>query len=312
MCKVGIIGVGKVGTRLAEELARSRMCSEIHLWNRSIAKLRGTLSSLRVWSHIERLESVFHELAFSRVNSLDLIILAIKDDYDPRILMDNEEYPSWFPVDLRTVGLRSDAPLVFDICRRLGDFGGRILVVTNPVDILCTLMKRWIPNAEIIGLGCSIDSSRLAFSLSGYQVKRVAGTQCLVGGEHGRNLVVIKSLWSSQARRVFKAHILADSARIGVRIVKDLGFTLQDCCSVFASDIAWIIGRNQEEKVKCLSVWNDVASVGWPVTRGKNGCKLTVIRTISEGERKKLHAIERDLSLLAGKIQREMFPEFRV
>lgn len=100
------------------------------------------------------------------------------------------------PNETRLDLLRDNAAIVRDIGARLKDFEGVIVMVTNPVDVLTSVMTEasGLPPSRVIGTGTMLDTARLRQVLG--QDLRVdpRSIHALVIGEHGDSEVV---LWST-------------------------------------------------------------------------------------------------------------------
>ena len=65
----------------------------------------------------------------------------------------------------------------------------RVLVVTNPVDILTCILKQHMPQLNAFGLGCSLDTVRLRFFLAEAAGASVESVSALVIGSHDDNMI---------------------------------------------------------------------------------------------------------------------------
>ena len=75
-------------------------CDELLLWNRSINKLEGTIPSLRLWLQSIDSKTRVKTLDLSNLDKIDIIVITIKEDYDPRQIV-NESLPNWLPNNMR-------------------------------------------------------------------------------------------------------------------------------------------------------------------------------------------------------------------
>ena len=286
MTKIAIIGTGHLGTRLAEQLVMDSACERVLLWNRSAAKLRGTLLSLKLWTNLRPTRTEVEELDFDAIDEVSVVVIAVKERYDPRSLVMRDLLPAGVPGDLRHVGVQKDMPQVEAVCRLLQRYRGIVAVVTNPVDMMASYVSRWLPQATVVGLGVSLDAARLAYILSGELGKRITRRECPLGGEHGGNLVPLRSLWGDSLRvQLARPHEcvteILKAERIGFTIVEDLGYTVHDSAVVFAEDVVWLSARC-DDSVGTVSIWDKTASIGWPV-RFQAG-SLVKVRSLGKQE----------------------------
>jgi malate/lactate dehydrogenase len=308
MINIAIIGTGKLGTRLAEQLILDKVCDCLFLWNRSKLRLRGTIRSLDVWKQILGIHSEIQRLEWNKLSQIDVIVFAIKEHYDPRELIEIEELPEWLPHDLRHVGLSRDILLIKELCIKLRQYRGTILVLTNPVDVVSTFVQTWVPSATVLGAGLSLDEARSRYILSQMKNQVVAELICPLGGEHGQDCIPLFSLGSdslqNEANRTRVKQAVNASSNLGVEIVKDLGYTLQDCAVVFSQDIQWLLGQRQDS-FRSFSQRQHNACIGWPLRKSASG---TLERfSVAEEELKALLKVEERIYRIFCEASREWF-----
>lgn len=267
--RAAIIGCGRLGTRIAEELIRAETFSEIGLTARTRRHLDGTLRSLSVWSSIEHLEPIVKEFRWSERDSYEVIVICAKEHYDPRDL-DHEAVPLGLAADLRYVGLLRDLPLVAEIGRSLTGFRGTVVVVSNPTDLFTAVYGRVAPGALVVGLGLGADAARIQFMLG----SRVRGAslsreQLPMVGMHGRDARPdyeaerwCKIVERNGARQVGRA--VRAGLELGFATVRDLGYTLHDCAAVFREDISWLVARPRDGSYRCIALASGGLSIGAP------------------------------------------------
>jgi malate/lactate dehydrogenase len=278
MSKIGIVGLGKVGGRLADAILYQTDIEELWLDTRDKEKLLGFLLSFQVASCLVNSRIRVLSLDYNRLNELDLIIICAKENYDPRqLIRADNSHAKWLPKNLRYVGFLNDYPLLKSICNNIKEFRGVVAVVTNPVEINTSLVAGWLPKARVVGLGASIDTSRFIFSLrqsysllndsryaevSGYSSENnniKADDACVLAGEHGFSLIPINGLWRQNkyiehlSAQDINMHIDA-AIKIGFTIVKSIGYTLYDCILPFLDDIRWLLDAGSQQYYRSFSV----------------------------------------------------------
>jgi hypothetical protein len=294
MDTIAVIGMGRLGLRLSEEIVRANLCQRLLLRNRSQRKLDGAILSLRIIAKLTNSKTAIDTLRKKDLAHTDVIVIAVKDEYDPRDLLADEKYPAWFPKDVRTIGLRRDVPLVRNVCNLLSGYSGQVLVLTNPVDVIATFVKEWLPEANVIGMGVSLDAARLCYSLRELGVSIQSWRDCPVGGEHGRDVIPLKSLWEPKLRdsisQALTDRALSNSLKIGPDIVKGLGYTLHDCILVFCQDLMWLSEKHSETDVMFGSLGDPEGSIGRPLVRSGRDSTLYAFEKLPDTE---LNAINR-------------------
>ncbi len=290
---VAIYGVGRIGAALAHEVVRRKLCSTLFITNRSLRRLDGIALSLQIGASAYNSPVKIRTFQGKLPAAVRVVIIAIKEDYDPRVLLQDEKLPFGIQANVRTIGLRRDIPLVRDVCRNLGSFDGLIVVLTNPVDLFCALVREWVPEASVVGLGLSLDTARLLFEVQsdGFSVQSGDG---LLGGVHIGRLVPLRSLWPmGGSMRGMSAEtldkLIERSGKIGPRIVRDLGFTLYDCMSVFGNDIEKILLPRTAHQFLLASIAEDGRAVGRPLIPSIS-FKMTPVGISMEEEREILSA----------------------
>ena len=101
--------------------------------------------------------------------------------------------------------LKDNAAMARDIGRKLERFDGVVIVVSNPVDVLTQIVSgaSSLPPPRVIGTGTLLDTARLRYELGEELRLHPASIHAQVVGEHGDSEVC---LWSS-------AHIAGRSLR---------------------------------------------------------------------------------------------------
>jgi hypothetical protein len=307
MVNVAIFGTGRLGTLLSQELIRADKIGTIYLSRRSRHRLEGICLSLSVFGSVVRSKTRIKPFVPKNLGSVDLVVIAIKDNYDPRELITEERFPSWYPVNVRTVGLRRDLPLLMDVCSLLKRFRGKIAVLTNPVDIVTGMVTAWCPEANVVGLGASVDSARIAYRLS------TMGVECdyrelLVVGEHGNKLIPVRRSWPETVlQRVGSSAslrgLLSAAEAIGPAIVNGIGYTSHDCAFVFSRDVLALTGCDARERWIVGSHGAPYRCIGKPFLAGLRRIKTSVPR-LSPKEHTALGIAEGEVYALMQRIRR--------
>lgn len=308
MYKIGIIGTGKIGSQLAYGLINSQIASEIRLSNRSTNKLHGEIISLALCSHVVGSSTVVSEIDWKEINDLDLLVICIKDAYDPRSILGNETLPEWLPHNLRCVGLLRDLPLIKAIASKIATYNKAVAVITNPVEVISFFVSQWVPDSTVFGLGASLDGARASYVLSKQTSRIIEKDACVVAGEHGNQLVAVSSLWQAHPElHKLSADIvtgcLDKTAKLGFDIVSKLGFTLFDCAPVFVDDIKWLMGE-QEVDFRSFSVPRTGRLYSQPIRLRRSTMEEFVPYTADETCR--LNAIQLSLHNLTNALAREI------
>jgi malate/lactate dehydrogenase len=173
---------------------------------------------------------------------------------------------------------------------------------------MSSLVQLWIPQARVFGLGCSVDCARISYIASRELGKKIPPNTLLVGGEHGHNLVPISSLWRvEQSIRTEIRHHLREWAKVAndlsIRIVSDLGYTLQDCAVAFSRDIAWLSAKLPEQEFAVFSAWNEIANIGVPVSLGSDLTTRNKMDQVTESEREQISIAESEVHDMVSRLR---------
>jgi L-lactate dehydrogenase len=181
--KVGIIGVGWVGSSVAISTLQSGVATELLLYD-----VRGEIAEGEAMdlSH----GASFYPAARVRCAPIEEML-----DADAVVIAAGR---GGKPGESRLDLLRDNASIVSAIARKLAAFRGVVVVVTNPVDVLTRIVTEvsGLPPSRVIGTGTMLDTARLRQLIG--QALRIEprSVHAYVIGEHGDSEVV---LWS-QAR----------------------------------------------------------------------------------------------------------------
>lgn len=311
LSKIAIIGTGKLGTRLAEQLIIENVCDELYLWNRTYQKLEGVYQSLLIWNYIISSNVKISVLDKKELSNIDLIVICIKEDYDPRELFMTKPPPKWLPQNLRYVGLIRDITLIKQECQRLYNYSGKVAVITNPVDVMTSLVTRWLPRAKVYGLGLSIDAARFSYFLNKKMSPIFKPDDFIFAGEHGDELIGLPTIWKQKLKRknisdkVIKL-VSSEAKEVGFEIVKNLGYTLQDCAAVFSKDVQWLLGQNKKN-IYSFSYWNELCSIGIPLMYSSQKNEIIRYSSLAEFEKDKISSAEINLFQIIQKLDASQY-----
>jgi L-lactate dehydrogenase len=178
--KIGIVGMGWVGSSVAISVLQSGVAAELLLNDVRSELAEGEAMDL---AH----GGSFYPTASVRAAGLE----AMADADAVVITAGRAGRPDQSRLDL----LRENAAIVRDIAARLRSLRGLLIVVTNPVDIMTHIAAEasGLPPARVIGTGTMLDTSRLRHVLGRELGIEPRSIHAQVVGEHGDSEVV---LWS--------------------------------------------------------------------------------------------------------------------
>ncbi|MEW1720696.1 hypothetical protein [Streptomyces sp. NPDC093109] len=104
--------------------------------------------------------------------------------------------------DIRRGGAVTNAPALGALARELRGYGGTVLVVTNPVDLMTRRFAEVSRCARVFGIGSNLDSARYRLLLARYAQVSPDLVRGHVIGEHGDRAVVCVSTTTVAGRPV--------------------------------------------------------------------------------------------------------------
>ncbi len=178
--KVGIIGMGWVGSSIAISTLHSGIATELLLNDLRPGLAEGEAMDLVHGAAFLRSSRV-RAAAIEEMKSADAIVFSAGKNGGP-----NESR-----LDL----LRDNAAITRAVGQSLRGFEGILVVVTNPVDVLTAIMveSTGLPPSRVIGTGTMLDTARLRQVLGRELELEPRAIHAQVVGEHGDSEVV---LWS--------------------------------------------------------------------------------------------------------------------
>ncbi len=181
--KVAIIGCGFVGSASAFALMQSGLFSEMVLVDANQAKAEGEAYDI---SHGIPFSSPMRIYAGGYDDIADAAIIVITAGANQK--------PDETRLDLVNKNVSIFRSIIPEIVKR--DFGGILLVVANPVDILTyvTLKLSGYPTNRVIGSGTVLDTARLKERLGQHLQVDSRSVHTFIVGEHGDSEI---AAWSS-------------------------------------------------------------------------------------------------------------------
>ncbi|WP_371792917.1 lactate dehydrogenase [Streptomyces sp. NBC_01471] len=189
---VGLIGPGAVGQSVAALLVQERWCARLLIASRTQESATGLVTDLEDMREITR-SSVRAEIApVAAMRAADAIVVC------PRATFTNTATS-----DIRMAGLAANAPLIRSLAQKVAGYGGHVIVVTNPVDVLARVFATAVgPAARVYGIGSGTDSARYRIALAAHHRVPPGTVRGWVIGEHGDGAVICASTTTVNGRAV--------------------------------------------------------------------------------------------------------------
>lgn len=200
--------------------------------------------------------------------------------------------------------LETNAAIVRDVAAKLGGFGGLIIMLTNPVDVLTQIMTEasGLPPRRVLGTGTMLDTARLREAMGRRLGIEARSIHAQVIGEHGDSEVCV---WSSAQiggvpLRGFpgwtpedEAKIADDVRRAAYEIIQRKGATNHAIGLVTAALLKW--GLTGADRVLNVSMVQDGpfglsdVALSLPTIVGREGAIQVLEPELDDAEREGLH-----------------------
>lgn len=233
---ISIIGSGKVGSAIAF-LCGSFGLDDILLVNRSEKKAIGEALDISNAIPASSTISVDGTGEYSKITGSDVVVVAASSG----VHMKN-----------RTEKMFEQTSMIRDITKKIVKYSpeAKILIVTNPVDILTYVTQKEgnLPPKNVIGIAASLDSSRFRYLLAkelGTNQSKI--TDALVLGEHDDSMVPIFSCAKFSGKPVLE--ILGEEKKSKISIgVRDYWKSLRE----FKGHSVFGIAKNTYDIIRCI------------------------------------------------------------
>ena len=181
--KAAVIGCGFVGSATAFTLMQSRLFSELVLLDVNMEKADGEA------------KDIAHGIPFA--GQMKIYAGTYDDAADAAIIIITagaNQKPGETRLDLVQKNTAIYQSIIPEIVKR--DFGGILLIVSNPVDILTyvALKLSGLPEKRVLGSGTVLDTARLKYALGEHLGVDSRSVHSLIIGEHGDSEI---AAWSS-------------------------------------------------------------------------------------------------------------------
>ena len=181
--KAAVIGCGFVGSATAFTLMQSRLFSELVLLDVNMEKADGEA------------KDIAHGIPFA--GQMKIYAGTYDDAADAAIIIITagaNQKPGETRLDLVQKNTAIYQSIIPEIVKR--DFGGILLIVSNPVDILTyvALKLSGLPEERVLGSGTVLDTARLKYALGEHLGVDSRSVHSFIIGEHGDSEI---AAWSS-------------------------------------------------------------------------------------------------------------------
>ncbi len=277
---VAIIGVGTVGSSIANALLLKNIVAELVLLDKDEARCAGQVKDLSDTLGFSYAHKVIQG-TYEKVKQADIVIIAAG-----RPQRQGES---------RLHLIESNKVILDSILKNLKGLkeSAIVIVVSNPLDVLtyCTLKELGLPRRQVFGTGTYLDSQRLSSLLSQRLQVGQDSVASLVLGEHGDSQVIV---WSAtKVGGLSIDHFITEEDKIVIEkeiresaydIIQKKGSTSYGIAACVAS-LCQIIFYNTYDIVPVSWYHSGFgACMSMPVVLSENGIERVVPLALTEDE----------------------------
>ena len=287
--KIVIVGAGFVGASTAFALTMAGVAGEIIVVDTNREKAKGEAMDISHGLSMMQHQSI-RDGGYEDVADADIIV----------VTAGSARKAGETRLDLAKKNIGIARAIIKSIMEHYN--GGIILVVSNPVDIITSVIckESGLPSSKVFGSGTSLDTSRFKHLISQSYNVDVTDINGFIVGEHGDSMVPV---WSHTnisgipleqyekmtARKLDKKYIEEETKTCGAKIIQLKGATYY-AIAMSITRIVEAIVRDQRTIVSVGSVLsgqygvNGVA-LSLPCIIGANGIHQVLELELSESER---------------------------
>ncbi|HJJ46738.1 MAG TPA: lactate dehydrogenase [Methanocorpusculum sp.] len=193
-------------------------------------------------------------------------------------------------VKTRTDLLDKNLPIAKECAEILKGFSGKLIVVTNPMDILTWYFANHtsLDKNQVVGFGGILDSKRFNLALENMGIQETS----IVLGEHGENQVPIFSTLLVDVPETIREEVLLGLRGSSMPIIKGKGGTVFGPGYHISQMLENIeLGRKMICSLPADGAYGiDRCSIGLPATVTMDGSKIDESLRLDDWEQAKLHA----------------------
>lgn len=193
-------------------------------------------------------------------------------------------------------------PIAREAAEQLKGFSGKLIVITNPMDVFTWYFAKHagLDEGQVVGFGGLLDSRRFTVALSSMGIKE----EGMVLGEHGENQVPIFSKLSIDVPEAVREEVLLGLRGSSMPVIKGKGGTVFGPAYHIANMMQKI---EKGEEFICSLPANgaygiDGCSIGLPARVTRDGAKINENLKLDDWETAKLNAAAEFLTGLCRRV----------
>ncbi|UXS67912.1 lactate dehydrogenase [Staphylococcus chromogenes] len=273
--KLGIIGVGKVGSQILTDVQSTNLFSSI-----VVIDSNETLAYGEVLDH-------HHTQGLKTTNHIEIIQGTYDDLKDADVVVVTASVPMDSEISDRTALTKGNISLIEDIMNQINAVTQQPLVIfiSNPVDAMTYIATQAndYPNEKIMGTGTLLESARFRTLIADHYDIDPKSVEAFVIGEHGKNAVPV---WSkvtiagmsltefetlSQKPAINKEAITQKVDKVAFDVLKNKGWT-NAAISKTTVDLIKRLMLNEKSILPLTSLNEEKAlAIGLPTLTNRSG-----------------------------------------
>ncbi|MBQ9832011.1 MAG: lactate dehydrogenase [Methanocorpusculum sp.] len=193
-------------------------------------------------------------------------------------------------------------PIAREAAEQLKGFSGKLIVITNPMDVFTWYFAKHagLDEGQVVGFGGLLDSRRFTVALSSMGIKE----EGMVLGEHGENQVPVFSKLSVDVPEAVREEVLLGLRGSSMPVIKGKGGTVFGPAYHIANMMQKI---EKGEEFICSLPANgaygiDGCSIGLPAKVTRDGAKINENLKLDDWETAKLNAAAEFLTGLCRRV----------
>ena len=205
-------------------------------------------------------------------------------------------------VKTRAVLFDKNLPIAREAAELLKGFSGKLIVITNPMDVFTWYFAKHagLDEGQVVGFGGLLDSRRFTVALSSMGIKE----EGMVLGEHGENQVPLFSNLSVDVPEAVREEVLLGLRGSSMPVIKGKGGTVFGPAYHIVNMMQKI---ERGEEFICSLPANgaygiDGCSIGLPAKVTRNGAKINENLQLDDWEAGKLNAAAEFLTGLCRRV----------
>lgn len=181
--KLGIIGVGRVGSQVLTDVQYLNVFNEIVLIDSDENVATG-----EAMDHL-------HSQGIGVTNHINIYAGTYKDLKDADVIVIAASTKTDTSIPDRTALAKANTVIIKEITTRIGEVttDALLVIISNPVDAMTYIASKYYPESKVIGTGTLLETSRFKTLIANHYNIDPKSVEGFVIGEHGAHAV---PLWS--------------------------------------------------------------------------------------------------------------------